>query len=241
MENYFEQAIKACENEEFTLALQLLDKSIIQQPQHAEAFYNRALVYRNLENYAKSIQDFNTTLHILPKDAPNQAMVLSERAVSKHLHHDNMGAMQDFDEAIKLEPQNPYRYASRAYIKSILGDIHGAIEDYHITLKLDPEDAVSYNNLGLLEEKLGRKENAKRNFEKADNIADKGKTFEKPDIKTLVDNYEKQQAEIKESLAMQNPPPKKATFSDYIKVMTNVLTKKEVRTDFWNFMFRRKK
>ena len=35
-------------------------------------------------------------------------------------------------------------------------------------IKLDPEDAVAYNNLGLLEEKLGYEEQAKRRFEIAD-------------------------------------------------------------------------
>ncbi len=237
----FEKALQACEAQNFTLALELFEKSILQNPQHAESFYNRALVYRSTEIYDKSIQDFNIALQFIAPNPANKAMILGERAVSKHLANDNLGAMKDFDEAVILEPQNPYRYASRAYIKSILGDMEGAIVDYNVALKLDPEDAVSYNNLGLIEEKLGRKEKAKRNFEKADQIADAGKTFEKPNIEELVKNYEKQQAEIKESLAMQNPEPKKPSLNDYFKVVTDVFTKKETRQKFWDFISRKNK
>jgi len=44
-------------------------------------------------------------------------------------------------------------------------------ENYEKAIELDPEDAVSYNNLGLVEEKMGRKEKAQQHFSRADSLS----------------------------------------------------------------------
>ena len=77
-----------------------------------------------------------------------------------------------FNQAVQLEPENPFRYSSRAYIRGHMRDLEGAVEDYQKAVNLDPEDAVAYNNLGLMEEQLGRQQNAKRHFNKADSLAE---------------------------------------------------------------------
>ena len=69
-----------------------------------------------------------------------------------------------------LEPDNPYRYSSRAFIKDSMGDTEGAIQDYLKCIKIDPEDAIAFNNLGMLEEKMGRKTSAKKRFKRADEL-----------------------------------------------------------------------
>ena len=45
-----------------------------------------------------------------------------------------------------------------------------AIQDYEKAIKLDPDDAVAQNNLGLLQEQLGYKTEAKKRFEIADDL-----------------------------------------------------------------------
>lgn len=80
-------------------------------------------------------------------------------------------SLEDFNQAVLLEPNNPYRYSSRAYIRDAMGDIDGAILDYEKATHLDPEDAIAHNNLGLLLEKKGRMKQAKSHFKKADEAA----------------------------------------------------------------------
>jgi tetratricopeptide (TPR) repeat protein len=87
-----------------------------------------------------------------------------------HLLGKNQEALEEFDRAANLEPNNPYRYSSRAYFKDRIRDYEGAIEDYQKAIDLDPEDAISLNNMGLVAEKLGRKEQAQSNFKKADEL-----------------------------------------------------------------------
>ena len=82
-----------------------------------------------------------------------------------------MASLTNMNKAQELEPRNPYRYSSRAYIKDAIGDLEGAIADYKKCIELDPQDAVAHNNLGMLEEKLGRKKKADNHFKKADEIS----------------------------------------------------------------------
>ena len=76
--------------------------------------------------------------------------------------------MSDLNQAIELDPVNAYRYSSRAYILDALGDTEAAVVDYLKAVELDPEDFVAFNNLGLLEEKLGRKAKAQSSFDQSD-------------------------------------------------------------------------
>lgn len=110
------------------------------------------------------------------------SMLLNESIVEKNdflelraMSYFHLGELEnslnDFNELQKREPNNPYRYSSRAYVKATLNRVEEAIEDYKIAIHLDPNDAVAHNNLGLLQEKLGYLEKAKKHFQKADTIA----------------------------------------------------------------------
>lgn len=80
-------------------------------------------------------------------------------------------ALAGLDAALALDPNYSYRYASRGWMRNATGDIHGAIEDYRKAIELDPEDAIAHNNLGLLEEQLGYRSQAKERFAIADELS----------------------------------------------------------------------
>ena len=80
-------------------------------------------------------------------------------------------ALQEFDRAVELQPDHPYRYASRAWIRAAMKDVDGAIEDYRKALDLDPDDAITLNNLGLLEEQYGMHKAAQERFRRADTLS----------------------------------------------------------------------
>ncbi len=100
---------------------------------------------------------------------PDNADLIGLRAVAR-FHQKDINCIADLDYAILLEPNNGYRYSSRAYIMDILGDTESAIKDYETAIVLDPQDHISLNNLGMLEEKLGRKQNAAKRFNKVDEL-----------------------------------------------------------------------
>lgn len=79
-------------------------------------------------------------------------------------------ALDDFNQAISLEIENPYFWSCRAYVKDKLGDTEGAIQDYEQAHKLDPEDATILNNLGLAEQKLGYTQRSREFFKKSNEL-----------------------------------------------------------------------
>ncbi len=130
------------------------------------------------QKFDASLIHFNKAL----KTDPNHPDILSHRGVL-YLHlKQKKKCLDDLHLSLKLEPDNPYRYASLAYAKDFFGDLQGAIVDYQKAVELDPEDAVAHNNLGLLLEKQGYQQKAQRNFEKADKLSKiEKKMFDKLD------------------------------------------------------------
>ena len=59
-------------------------------------------------------------LESLPKETVQaSALTYSNRASMKFLKKDIKGAIQDFDKAIEISPQNPDLYLNRGYIKQV--------------------------------------------------------------------------------------------------------------------------
>lgn len=100
---------------------------------------------------------------------PNNASFYNDRGVCKfNLRFKH--AIQDFDKAIELEPENAYFFSCRAYIKDKTGDTEGSVKDYQKALDLDPQDAITLNNLGLAEQKLGFTARARERFKYSDDL-----------------------------------------------------------------------
>lgn len=76
-------------------------------------------------------------------------------------------AMQDFDEAIKLDPNYPDALNSRALAWRGLGQDARALDDFDLAIKLDPEYAIALFNRGLTEQALGRGDDAEKDFARA--------------------------------------------------------------------------
>ena len=55
-----------------------------------------------------------------------------------------MGAIADFDEAIKLDPNDATAYNNRGSAKEKLGDYASASADFDQAIKLDPNNATAH-------------------------------------------------------------------------------------------------
>ena len=132
-----------------------------------EEYHRKAIESIQQGNYQQGLIFIGKALEISPYDP----VFLAERG-TLYLHlGEKENCLKDMDSAVNLEPKNSYRYSCRAYCRSWFKDIDGAIADYEIAIELDPEDAIAYNNLGLLLERKGAMEKAKRNFKRADEIS----------------------------------------------------------------------
>ncbi len=76
-------------------------------------------------------------------------------------------AIEDFDEAIKLNPNDAGSYSNRGNAKLASQRHKEAIKDYDMAIALDPNSAVAYYNRGFAKEKLGRYEGAIKDYDEA--------------------------------------------------------------------------
>ena len=193
-----------------------------------KSLYIKALRLSKEGNYTKAISEFDK---LILQD-PTNSEAISDRGVVKFHLNDLEGALEDMNQALSLEPKNPFRYASRAYIKERSGDTLGAIEDYRQSIELDPENAVSHNNLGLLEEKLGYMERAKKRFELADNI------IKDEDRSLDPEGAIKRDALIQDLLSDLNivVEEKSVKKTGLMTQMLQIFTSSEARRDFFRFL-----
>ena len=75
---------------------------------------------------------------------------------------DNEGAVEDFTQAIELDPSSAKAYEDRGFAKLILGDNEGAIKDAAQAIKLSPNFALAYFTRGYAKLRLGDNEGAIR-------------------------------------------------------------------------------
>jgi tetratricopeptide (TPR) repeat protein len=201
---------------------------------YINAQHQRADELMDQQKYDKALIAFNKAL----EKSPNNPIILSQRGVL-YLHmNKKRNCLNDLNDALKLDPQNSYRYASRAYAKDFFGDLDGAIEDYEIAVKMDPEDAVAHNNLGLLLEKKGYQSKAQKKFDRADKLSKIEKKF--------FDQLDKDEGiKSKDQKASPTPAsgeklqPKKLVPDKNIstgKLFIQVFTKKKVFKEFVTFM-----
>tara|TARA_R110002111_G_scaffold210996_1_gene274714 strand:- start:11 stop:604 length:594 start_codon:yes stop_codon:yes gene_type:complete len=122
-------------------------------------------------DFDKSLKIFNN----LVQEQPSNGDYWSERGVVFFHLGKKKESLADMDEAVRLQPLKPYRYSSRAYIRGHFKLTQEAILDYEKAIELDPEDAVAQNNLGMLQEQLGYKKEAKKRFEIADDLMEQPK------------------------------------------------------------------
>ncbi len=117
-------------------------KAIEIDPNNANAYVNRGIANRNLDNYSEAISDFSKAMEIDPKYV--DAYV--NRGIAKRTLGDSDGAIYDFNKVINIDPNNANAYVNRGLAKYYLGDNAGAISDYKKGIEINPRNAPAYYN-----------------------------------------------------------------------------------------------
>ena len=119
-EGYYQEAI-----ENLTQAIQL-------KPDYHLAYYNRGLVYFDLQKYQTAIEDFNQAVAI----DLNYAHVYYNRGLAYYQLKDYQEAIEDFTQMIEIDLNYAYVYYSRGLAYSDLKQDQKAIADYEKAAKL---------------------------------------------------------------------------------------------------------
>ncbi len=94
-----------------------------------------------------------------------------EREAKMEKHHEASNyfnaAIEDFTQAIKINPKNAGAYTQRAKAKFELGDHNAALSDYEKSIEINPQHIQVYYQHGLIKSNLGDNEFERGNAEKA--------------------------------------------------------------------------
>ena len=102
-----------------------------------------------------------------PNSTKMTAEDLVDSGLDKKKQGDYQGAIADYTQAIKLDPQDATAYNNRGLAYYNLGDNKGAIADYTQAIAIDENYAHAYYNRGLASSSLGDNQGAIKDYEKA--------------------------------------------------------------------------
>ena len=115
------------------------------------------------KDFTGAMNDLNQAI----KANPKHSKAYNGRGLVKHMLNDLKGSMMDYDMAISLDPKYARAYSNRGALKLYQDDLNSASIDLNSAIALDPSFADAYNNRGLILSKLGKRDAAIKDFQKA--------------------------------------------------------------------------
>ena len=143
------------------------DLAIHLKPDFAEAYNNRGNAKVNSGKYAAAIADYDKAIHL----RPDFAKAFNNRGASKAALKLYGAAIADCDTAIRLKPDLVTAYNNRGNAKADSGQPRGGITDFDEAIHLKPDYVGAYINRGIAKVKLNLKDEARKDFEIALELA----------------------------------------------------------------------
>lgn len=134
----------------------------------ARRYFQSGLEAMNGDNNQKGIKDLSEAIRLMP----NYSRAYNLRGFAKRRIGDLQGALDDFNQAIKIN-QNwetaklHAAYNNRGQVKVMLGDVLEGIKDFDRAIEIYPDYADGHKNRGIAKASLGLKQEALSDFQKA--------------------------------------------------------------------------
>lgn len=143
-------------------ARQALEKVISLKPDEFMAYRGLCNVLGELGNYSKAIKACDQAIKINPQ--PLQYILRGETLTTIG---DTTQAIKDYNEALRLQPDNPFAYRRRGIAKSSEENYQGALEDLNKAIILQPDNGYAYVDRGTVYAMMGNRKAFTKDFETA--------------------------------------------------------------------------
>lgn len=143
-------------------ARQVLEKVISLKPDEFIAYRGLCNVLGELGNYPKAIKACDQAIKINPQ--PLQYILRGDIRISMG---DTSEAIKDFNEALRLQPDNPFAYRRRGVARSSEENYQNALEDLNKAIALQPDNAYAYVDRGIVLAMMGNRKAFIQDFDRA--------------------------------------------------------------------------
>jgi tetratricopeptide (TPR) repeat protein len=126
-------------------ALAAIDKAIQLQPNNPNLYNEKYAVLSDLKRYREAAAAINKAIELSPR-----AAFYNNRGIVRKELGDKPGAIDDYNQAIKINPNYADAYNNRGNVRNDLGDKQGAIDDYTLAIKINPNLAQAYTSRGFV-------------------------------------------------------------------------------------------
>jgi tetratricopeptide (TPR) repeat protein len=134
------------------VALQLLSRSLLIDPNDPYANDNRGLVYQRLHRFGEALASHDRAVECKPDFAD---AYINRGNVLIHLERPQE-ALNSYDLAIRHRPDSAYAHSNRAVALRALGRMEEALAEFDRALAICPDLAEAHNNRGFVLRRLNR-------------------------------------------------------------------------------------
>ncbi len=154
-----------CKIGQYAKAIADLNEAIKQNSNDVAAYFFRATSHYNLKNYDKALLDYNKASEM---GFSSDAALYNNRGVIRFYQNDMLGALDDYNRALQLDPKRADTYIARALIYKRQGKKDLSLQDINQAIELHPDFARAYYERA----KIYRENNL------AQSLSDYGKSIE---------------------------------------------------------------
>ncbi len=158
------------EQQQYAKAASACNDAIRLNPNSADAFHDRATVDFFSQKYDQVVEDINSSIRL---GDTNLALAHSLRGRAHNALKEWGPAIEDFDEAIKLNPQNPHFHIFRGNADMSRRQNKKALEDFDEALRLQPNLPMAYSQRAIAKQRLGDTAGAEDDRNKAKGLRGK--------------------------------------------------------------------
>lgn len=132
------------QNQEYQQALDAFNESIIKDPNIEISYFNRAVVYRHLNNSLKAMSDLNQSIRL----SPQNSKLYFTRALLKKEHGDYEGAIEDYNQALQHDSLYLNALYNKVMTLKLMGSYAEALAGAEKIIEWEREDAENWNLMG---------------------------------------------------------------------------------------------
>jgi tetratricopeptide (TPR) repeat protein len=116
---------------------------------------------------AKNAGDAQAIAELAPGSPANDGNFYRERGIAAYRSGDFLGAIGNFDEAIRLNPDDAQSYSIRADVWDELGVLERAVADYDHAIRIDPNNPAIFHDRAILWQRRGALDKALIDLDRA--------------------------------------------------------------------------